>query len=239
LRVGLLADIEQVRAEFDRRLEAVRVRTAREDTEVETVEQLRIAFLGRKGKLAALFARLGTLPKEELPEAGKQLNQAKEYFSATLNALEEELRRETQAPEPQLDLTLPGDPVPLGTTHPVTQIEEQIREIFLRLGFSVFYGPEVETEFYNFGALNFKQDHPARDMQDTFYISEDLLLRTHTSNNQIHAMQSQNTFPPQLFPLHRTQRRDGHILGLGNQNGLPRHQGQRLAGNTRLRYGPP
>ncbi|MFC1543357.1 phenylalanine--tRNA ligase subunit alpha [Candidatus Neomarinimicrobiota bacterium] len=188
--MNLLTDIQQVRAAFDRRIEAVKVRAARDDANVETVEQLRIAFLGRKGELAALFARLGSLPKDERPEAGQQLNHAKEYFAATLDALELETGSEGRPVEPQLDITLPGDPIPLGTTHPVTQIEKQIKDIFLRLGFSVFYGPEVETEFYNFGALNFKKDHPARDMQDTFYISEDLLLRTHTSNNQIHAMQA-------------------------------------------------
>lgn len=190
MRVGLLADIEQVRAEFDRRLDAVRVRTADQDADVETVEQLGVAFLGRKGKLAALFTRLGALPTEERPNAGQQLNQVKEYFQTAIEAVEEKVRLEKPAEESHLDLTLPGDPIPLGTIHPVTRIEKQIKDIFLRLGFSVFYGPEVETEFYNFGALNFQKDHPARDMQDTFYIDEDLLLRTHTSNNQIHAMQT-------------------------------------------------
>ncbi|UCH64332.1 MAG: phenylalanine--tRNA ligase subunit alpha [Fidelibacterota bacterium] len=181
--------MEQVRAEFDRRLEAVKVRTADQNADVETVEQLSIAFLGRKGRLAALFAQLGAIPTEERPEAGRQLNQVKEYIQTAIKAAEGEVRPEKPEEESLLDLTLPGDPIPLGTIHPVTRIEKQIKDIFLRLGFSVLYGPEVETEFYNFEALNFKQDHPARDMQDTFYISEDLLLRTHTSNNQIHAMQ--------------------------------------------------
>ncbi|MFB0517256.1 MAG: phenylalanine--tRNA ligase subunit alpha [Candidatus Neomarinimicrobiota bacterium] len=181
--MSLLADIQQVRAEFDRCLEAAR-------SGDETVEQLHITFLGRKGKLSALFVRMGTLPPEEIPEAGRQLNTAKEYFSQAIEALAEELQPEVRAKEPERDLTLPGDPIPLGTTHPVIQIEDSIKEIFLRLGFSVFYGPEVETEFYNFEALNFQQDHPARDMQDTFYIDDDLLLRTHTSNIQIHAMQT-------------------------------------------------
>ncbi len=181
--MGLLADIKQVRAELDRRLEAVRASD-------ETVEQLGVAFLGRKGKLAALFARLGALPAEERPEAGRQLNLAKEYFQTAIEAVEEQARSAKPTEELRLDLTLPGDPMPLGTIHPVTRIEKQIKDIFFRLGFSVFYGPEVETEFYNFEALNFQQDHPARDMQDTFYINKDLLLRTHTSNDQIHAMQT-------------------------------------------------
>ncbi|MQY64693.1 MAG: phenylalanine--tRNA ligase subunit alpha [Calditrichaeota bacterium] len=185
--------MEQVRAEFDRRLDAVRVRTAGQDADVETVEQIRIAFLGRKGKLAALFARLGSLTKDERPEAGQQLNKLKSHIADSLKSIHYELSFEDTIVLKDavgIDLTLPGDPIPLGTIHPVTRIEKQIKDIFLRLGFSVFYGPEVETEFYNFEALNFKQDHPARDMQDTFYISEDLLLRTHTSNNQIHAMET-------------------------------------------------
>jgi phenylalanyl-tRNA synthetase alpha chain len=181
--MSLLTDIKRVRAEFDDRLEAARAGG-------ETVEQLRIAFLGRKGKLASLFAQLGTLSVDERPEAGQLLNEAKAHFSAVIDSLLEGDQVEGPESESHADLTLPGDPVPLGTIHPVTQIEEQIRDIFLRLGFSVFYGPEVETEFYNFEALNFQQDHPARDMQDTFYLADDLLLRTHTSNNQIHAMQT-------------------------------------------------
>lgn len=181
--MSLLADIQQVRAEFDRHLQVASVGQ-------KQIEQLRIAYLGRKGKLAALFAQLGTLTPEERPEAGHLLNEAKGYFTSAIESLEKEIRPDVQIEEAGLDITLPGDPIPLGTTHPVTQIEEQIKDIFLRLGFSVFYGPEVETEFYNFEALNFKQDHPARDMQDTFYISKDLLLRTHTSNDQIHAMQT-------------------------------------------------
>lgn len=181
--MSLLADIDKVRAEFDHRLRAARAGE-------ETAEQLRIAFLGRKGRLAALFARMGELAAGERPEAGQKLNEAKEYLAAALQDWEEEGDREIRDERPRQDLTLPGDPVPLGTMHPVTQLEQQLREIFMRLGFSVFYGPEVETEFYNFEALNFQPDHPARDMQDTFYIDDDLLLRTHTSNNQIHAMQT-------------------------------------------------
>lgn len=181
--MSLLTDIERVRAEFDDRLKAARAGE-------ETVEQLRITFLGRKGKLAVLFAQLGTLSAEERPEAGRLLNEAKAHFSTVIDALQEGGEAEGPTPVPLQDLTLPGDPIPLGTVHPVTQIEEQIRNIFLRLGFSVFYGPEVETEFYNFEALNFQEDHPARDMQDTFYLDDNLLLRTHTSNNQIHAMQT-------------------------------------------------
>ncbi len=183
MQLSLLADIQQVRARFDRRLEAVK-------TGDESAEQLRIAFLGRKGEIAALFAQLGRLASDERPEAGQLLNKAKGYITDAIRALEGGVRPDTEPEKPELDLTLPGDPIPLGSTHPVAQLGEKVNDIFLRLGFSVFYGPEVETEFYNFEALNFQPDHPARDMQDTFYIDDDLLLRTHTSNNQIHAMET-------------------------------------------------
>ncbi len=188
--MSLITDIQKVRAEFDRRIKGISDLTADDSTYVAAIEQLRIDFLGRKGKLATLFAHLGTLPEKERPKAGQQLNQAKEYFSSILDSLEKQAGGDIQKTDSQLDLTLPGDLFLQGSIHPVTQLDEQIRNIFLRLGFSVFYGPEVDTEFYNFGALNFQQDHPARDMQDTFYIDDDLLLRTHTSNNQIHAMQA-------------------------------------------------
>jgi phenylalanyl-tRNA synthetase alpha chain len=180
--VSLLEDITRVRAEFDARLEAVR--EGKENT-----EQLRVAFLGRKGKLARLFSRLNSLPASEKPKAGQRLNELKTQITEALNSIRPQAQEEPVSLTEELDLTLPGDPLPLGALHPVTQLEQQIKEIFKRLGFSISYGPEVETEFYNFEALNFQPDHPARDMQDTFYLDKDLLLRTHTSNVQIHAMQ--------------------------------------------------
>ena len=185
--MSLLEDIARVRAEFDARLEAVLEGKG-------TPEQLHIDYLGRKGKLAQLFTGLGALPVSEKPDAGKRLNELKSQIATALSDISLVSREEPVSPTAEMDLTLPGDSVPLGTLHPVTQLEDQIKEIFRRLGFSLSYGPEVETEFYNFEALNFQPDHPARDMQDTFYLDDDLLLRTHTSNIQIHAMQ--NLKPP-------------------------------------------
>ena len=185
--MGLHSDIQQARAEFDRRLKA-------RSEGAEGLEQLRHSFLGRKGLLASLFDNLRTLPAKDRPEAGRLLNDVKKYITASLETLGKEQGAPSAAADEALDLTLPGDPIPMGSLHPVTQIEDRIKSIFARLGFSVFYGPEVETEFYNFEALNFQHDHPARDMQDTFYISTDIMLRTHTSNNQIHAME--NMDPP-------------------------------------------
>ncbi len=186
--MGLLADIEQVRAEFDLRLSAVQ---GGDDDR----EQLRHTFLGRKGRVAALFDQLPSLTRQERPEAGRLLNELKTYVSAALKTIDAAETGGEEAPDEALDLSLPGDHLPWGSRHPVTQIEDTIKHIFSRLGFSVFYGPEVETEFYNFEALNFQPDHPARDMQDTFYVKPGIMLRTHTSNNQIHAMEA---LPPPL-----------------------------------------
>ncbi|MCK4578130.1 MAG: phenylalanine--tRNA ligase subunit alpha [Candidatus Marinimicrobia bacterium] len=184
--MSLLTDIEKVRAEFDDRLQSA---PAGDDS----FEELRIAFLGRKGKLAGLFSQLGSVKQTERPLTGKQLNELKSYVTERLSEFQS---ASAEAPEvvADIDVTLPGDPVPHGSIHPVTQIENEVKAIFGRLGFSVFYGPEVETDRYNFEALNFKPDHPARDMQDTFYLGQEQLLRTHTSNNQIHAMEQMD--PP-------------------------------------------
>ena len=185
--MSLPADIASVRAEFEDRLRAVQAGD-------EDAESLRIAFLGRKGSVAALFGRLGQLPPDERPSAGESLNALKHDLEGQLDALFAADGATGEQDTPQIDLTLPGDPVPLGAIHPITQVLERVKAIFSRLGFSIYYGPEVETDFYNFGALNFQPDHPARDMQDTFYTDGNNLLRTHTSNSQIHAME--NMQPP-------------------------------------------
>ncbi len=187
--MSLHTDIKRVRAEFDDRLKAVQARLAAGQAGSDDAEQLRIDFLGRKGAVAGLFSGLGALSPKERPAAGQQLNALKEAIASALLELQPGPSLNDGTPGSQLDLTLPGDPIPLGSVHPVTQIESKIKHIFTRIGFSIYYGPEVETEFYNFEALNFQADHPARDMQDTFYLGENLLLRTHTSNNQIHAME--------------------------------------------------
>ena len=180
--MNLLADIEIVRSEFDDRVADCKNGN-------RSLDELRIDFLGRKGKIAALLSGLGGLPDAERPKAGQLLNSLKKYAAETISALSSG-GDQADADISGLDLTLPGDPTPEGSIHPINQILENIKEIFSRLGFSIVYGPEVETDFYNFEALNFQADHPARDMQDTFYISDDLLLSTHTSNNQIHAMET-------------------------------------------------
>jgi phenylalanyl-tRNA synthetase alpha chain len=156
--------------------------------------------LGRSGELTALLRSLGSIPVAERPRIGQHANQAKAKIEAriaerfeTLKALEHQQALSAE----RLDLTLPGRRVSPGAVHPVTRVQDEIIEIFEALGFSVAEGPEIESDYYNFAALNFPDDHPARDMQDTFRLSPDTLLRTHTSPVQIRTMQAQR--PPVRF----------------------------------------
>lgn len=158
---------------------------------LKDLDDARVEFLGKKGRLAAINQRFGTLSAEEKPIAGKLLNQHK----AEIIRLEKERREALEAEELQarlkgesIDVTLPGTAAPVGKLHPVTQVRRQIEEIFASLGFRVTESPEVETEWVNFDALNFQPDHPARDMQDTFFAERGRVLRTHTSGNQIRTM---------------------------------------------------
>jgi phenylalanyl-tRNA synthetase alpha chain len=158
------------------------------------LQDLRNHFLSRKkGHLTQLFELMKGLPPEQKPAAGQEINSFKLYVQSELDRLENEL----QAPAhlgPEIDLTLPGRVSYWGAPHPVLLIQERIEQIFLRMGFSIEDGPEMETDFYNFEALNFPPHHPARDDWDSLYIDDDLLLRTHTSPVQIRVMEKKK--PP-------------------------------------------
>ena len=158
------------------------------------VDQIRIKYLGRKGLVANLFVEMGKVDSDERPQMGKILNELKSELNCEIDHLSESDTSESKGDRSDIDLTLPGDPLTVGSIHPLTQILEEVKSIFIRLGFSVAYGPEIDTEFYNFEALNIPKHHPARDMQDTFYITDEVLLRTHTSDTQIHFME--NHEPP-------------------------------------------
>ena len=156
----------------------------------------KVSLLGRQGKLTEILKTLGNLSPTERPEAGRVVNQFKQEIETSLSALLTQLEASEKAQKSKkqaFDWTLPGDPVLRGTLHPVTQVRNEIEQIFLELGFSIAEGPEVETDYYNFEALNVPPDHPARDMQDTFFVGgitgAPLLLRTHTSPVQIHLME--------------------------------------------------
>ena len=158
------------------------------------IEELRQRYIGRKGLLTLLLKRLSELPKQERPAIGKLANKVKEELTQKFQSVLDSLATRDLKKVSVLDVTLPGRRIPLGHLHPITQITEQICNIFLKLGFRVVQGPEVELDYYNFEALNIPKDHPARDMQDTFYISDNVVLRTHTSPMQIRIME--NTSPP-------------------------------------------
>ena len=157
----------------------------------EEWEALRIRYLGRKGLLSQILRKLGSLPPEERPKIGDLANSVKrEIESAFEERLSEFALREKQT-GPEIDITLPGRFIPPGKLHPISQVSADVCDIFERLGFTIMEGPDVELDYYNFEALNIPRDHPARDMQDTFYISENVVLRTHTSPIQIRTMEKQ------------------------------------------------
>jgi phenylalanyl-tRNA synthetase alpha chain len=161
------------------------------------LSEIRVRVLGRKGSLTQLLKRLGTLPETERREIGKRANQVKEdlekRIEETLLQIQERERREALGRE-KIDVTLPGRRIPVGKRHPLTQTLDEIIDIFSRLGFEVVEGPEVELDYYNFEALNIPQGHPAREMQATFFISDDVVLRTHTSPVQVRTMEKKR--PP-------------------------------------------
>lgn len=155
----------------------------------QEVENFRIKYLGRKGILSNLFDKLKELPKEEKPQFGKELNLLKKELEEKYELLRQKFPKPKEF-ELKDDLTLPGIKPRIGSKHIVTKTLDEIKEIFKSFGFVIAEGPELETDYYNFSALNFPEDHPARDMQDTFFISKELLLRTHTSPVQIRYMES-------------------------------------------------
>ncbi|MBN8704633.1 MAG: phenylalanine--tRNA ligase subunit alpha [Bacteroidetes bacterium] len=159
----------------------------------DAIEAFRIRFLGRKGTVSALFEQLGSVPKEQKGQVGKLLNELKIKAQSAIDSASAAENGKSLV-IPKTDLTLPGTPIQFGRLHPLTVVLNEMIEIFRFLGFSVASGPELEHDWYNFEALNFEHDHPARDMQDTYFIDKDLLLRTHTSPVQIRVMENQK--PP-------------------------------------------
>lgn len=161
------------------------------------VEQLKVKYLGKKGSVQELMEELRQSSKEERPRLGKLVNEIKveiEELCQQASLGLHEIRLKQQLEQEKIDITIPGRRSFLGRKHPVTLMMDELIEIFSEMGFSVQLGPDIESDYYNFEGLNFPKDHPARDMQDTFYITSDLLLRTHTSNVQLRVME--NHTPP-------------------------------------------
>lgn len=175
----------------------------------EALEAARIEYLGTKGRFAELMKQLGSLPAEERPAAGGAANQARRSVTEAHQAAVDHL--DSHASQGAwLDVTLPGRRLPKGHQHVISRTAEEICQIFAKLGFGIVEGPEVETDYYNFEALNFPHDHPARDMQDTLFVSRDILLRTHTSPMQVRTMEK-NKPPVWVVVPGKTYRRDSDI----------------------------
>jgi phenylalanyl-tRNA synthetase alpha chain len=196
--------LEAIEAARQAALSAVRAAA-----DAESLEKLRVEYLGSKGKLTELARSVGSAPKEHRPAAGQAANRAKAEVAEAHQAALAALGPSGPAEEP-LDVTLPGRRPPMGHTHLIYRVMDEICDIFGKLGFSIVEGPEVETDYYNFEALNFPPDHPSRDMQETFFVGDKLLLRTHTSPVQIRTME--RTRPPVwVVAPGKTFRRDDDI----------------------------
>jgi phenylalanyl-tRNA synthetase alpha chain len=200
----MLQEIEKAGAEFDAALTS--------SNDVKALDELRVRYFGRKGGLVpALFGRLKEVSKEQKKDVGDALNKLRDRIESALKekseriATEEASRKEARE---TIDVTLPARPPRLGHLHPITLVRQQMELIFREMGYSVDPGPEIESDWYNFEALNFTPDHPARDTQDTFFVDVNkLLLRTHTSNVQIRSMEAYKP-PVKVISCGRVYRRD-------------------------------
>lgn len=183
----MLSKISETRKNFDQDLSAVK--------DLKSLEELRIKYLSRKGFVTQLFEDFKNVSRDEKKTVGQSLNELKIYTQNHFDLLKERFEKESKLSSgSEIDISLPGRMTQLGSRHLITQTMDEVKEIFKGLGFSVYEGPELESDYNNFGALNFPDDHPARDMQDTFFINRNFLLRTHTSPVQIRLMQEKK--PP-------------------------------------------
>ena len=181
-------------------LEAIRQKIVvelQEAHDMQTLENIRVKFLGKKGELTAILKQMGKLSAEERPVIGQMANEIRAFIEDRISTRTAQLKNELmqqKLKDEKLDVTLPGKRHPLGKKHPLNLVLDEIEEIFLGMGFSIATGPEVELDYYNFEALNMPKDHPARDTQDTFYVSDNVVLRTQTSPMQVRVMEKQK--PP-------------------------------------------
>ena len=181
----ILTEISSIRAEAQKEFQGAQ-------NQIE-LSQIKAKYLGRQGSVTRLLKRLSELSPEERPQIGSAMNLLKDELNELYEKMELKIKKNAQLralEQEWIDITLPGRRPPYGRKHPLTQITDEIKEIFQGMGFSIAEGPEVEYDYYNFEALNMPKNHPARDMQDTFYISEDIVLRTHTSPVQVRVMEA-------------------------------------------------
>jgi phenylalanyl-tRNA synthetase alpha chain len=173
--------IDQIEVEGLKEIEAA--------ADKEQAEDVVVRYLGRKGFVTQFLRNISSLPEEERPSAGKRANEVKTALDQAAMRIIKTFEAVGDAFVDRIDVSLPGRLSPRGVLHPITQVTQQISDIFTRLGFAIAEGPEVESDHYNFEALNIPKNHPARDMQDTFYVSDNVVLRTHTSPIQIRTME--------------------------------------------------
>ena len=165
--------------------------------DAEKPEAARVALLGRKGRVTGLMRMMGKLSPEERPAFGQRANEVRAQIEAEIERRQTEMKsamRDRALRAEKLDVTVPGEDVPFGHIHPLSRVQHEIEDIFIGMGYSIAEGPEVELDYYNFQALNIPPEHPARDTQDTFYITDNVLLRSQTSPVQVHVMEKER--PP-------------------------------------------
>ncbi|PID15539.1 phenylalanine--tRNA ligase subunit alpha [Sporosarcina sp. P34] len=183
----------------------------KESNTVKDLNDVRVAYLGKKGPITDLLKGMGKLPAEERPKMGALVNEIRESVTEILEERKETLEQQAiqeQLENESIDVTLPGRPVELGNHHPLTRVVEEIEDFFISMGYEIAEGPEVEKDYYNFEALNLPKGHPARDMQDSFYITEDILLRTHTSPVQARTMEAKDGASIKIICPGKVYRRD-------------------------------
>jgi phenylalanyl-tRNA synthetase alpha chain len=201
----MIKDLEELQKKAEEEL-------SRAGTEEELLV-IKTKYLGRKGLLTGLLRNITSLPTEEKALFGKRSNEVKDILTAKIEDILQDIasrKRDETLLRERIDVTLPGRGIRYGRIHPVTQVSREICDIFAGLGFSVVEGPEVELDYYNFEALNIPKDHPARDMQDTFYVEENIVLRTHTSPVQIRTMEKQKP-PVRILSPGRVYRPDSDV----------------------------
>lgn len=172
------------------KMEALELVAAAED--LKGLQETKVKYLGKKGPITEILKGMGKLSKEERPVIGQLANDVRESIQKAIDEKQDKLGNdviEAKLASETIDVTLPGRTISMGNHHPLTAVIEEIEDLFIGLGFSIAEGPEVETDYYNFEALNLPKDHPARDMQDSFYMTNDILLRTHTSPVQVRTME--------------------------------------------------
>jgi len=193
MKERLLQEIAEIKAEAEGELKSL--------ADVAAAEACRVKYFGRKGRVTAILKSLGELDQESRPIIGREINILKSMLEGELRDVSEKLKKTEQGASlaaHRLDITLPGRRVRAGHRHPLMKVMREVVEIFTGMGFSVHTGPEIESDYYNFEALGVPPDHPARDMQDTFYVDGNRLLRTHTSPVQIHVMEAHR---PPIFAV--------------------------------------